>query len=64
MSMSVFCHYDFFLIVIIQAEPYIGITPGGASQIYDRNATLFKRKFESIVRWVSQTIYDRSAVAF
>ena len=36
----------------------------GASQIYDRNATLFKRKFESIVRWVSQTIYDRSAVAF
>ena len=32
---------------------------------YDRNTTLFKRNFESIVRWVSQTIfYDRSAVAF
>ena len=36
----------------------------GASQIYDRNATLFQRKFESIVRWVSQTTYDRSAAAF
>ena len=36
----------------------------GASQIYDRNATLFQRKYESIVRRVSQTTYDRSAAAF
>ena len=67
--------FNFYIIMINDGESVDEITPftvilqdpvswRGASQIYDRNATLFQRKFQSIVRWVSQNTYDRSAAAF